>query len=579
MKRRLGRHVLISFFALFVGAGLGLSVPTPAQATSPFTDIAGTTFEQDIDWLWEQGITVGCTPTRFCPDDAVTRGQMAAFLVRMFELTAGASVDAFTDDESSIYERDINRLAYAAITKGCAATTFCPKAPVRRDEMASFIARAIPLSAGAGDNYFRDDDGTTHEANIDRAAAGGIASGCGTWRFCPGGHVTRGQVAGFLHRVVGPIAPPPPAPIGPAIFYVATSGEDGDNYCLVETSPCRTIGRALTLAYDDDTIEIGPGTFVESGLRVSYDMTINGDDAGGTTIDAGGAGRSIFSIGQSYDAGSDTHVRRITLARLTLTGSTWGGAVSNGLDILTITGSTIRGNIGFLGGGVSNIGTLTIVDSTITGNTAVSDGPHSGGNGGAIYGWSSSRTTVVGSTISGNAAGWGGGGIYTDGLLTVVNSTISGNTAAGGGGGIANNNFNDWYPGSTLTIVNSTISGNTAAGGGGGIANDGRLHLKNAIVAGNTDPDSPEISGTIESKLASIVGVAAGLTLADILVPGGLKDNGGPTQTIALVNVAKNPAKGKGSAATCASAPVSGLDQRGLPRTSPCDIGAYELQP
>ncbi len=81
------------------------------------------------------------------------------------------------------------------------------------------------------------------------------------------------------------------------------------------------------------------------------------------------------------------------------------------------------------------------------------------------------------------------------------------------------------------------------------------------------------------TKLASIVGIPAGLTLADILDPAGLADNGGPTETIALTDSATNPARHKADAATCAAAPVGGLDQRGLPRAAPCDIGAYELQP
>ena len=104
--------------------------------------------------------------------------------------------------------------------------------------MTTFLARAIPLTNGAGNDYFRDDDGTTHEGNIDRAAAAGIASGCGTGRFCPGNDVSRGQLAGFLHRVDKPVDPPPhPAPKA-LTLYVKTTGSDGANECLVEATPC-----------------------------------------------------------------------------------------------------------------------------------------------------------------------------------------------------------------------------------------------------------------------------------------------------------------------------------------------------
>jgi hypothetical protein len=83
----------------------------------------------------------------------------------------------------------------------------------------------------------------------------------------------------------------------------------------------------------------------------------------------------------------------------------------------------------------------------------------------------------------------------------------------------------------------------------------------------------------LRQTLASIIGIPNGLTLADILDPAGLVDHGGPTKTIALTDSATNAAVDTGDAATCAAAPVNGLDQRGLPRTPPCDLGAYELQP
>jgi len=188
-----------------------------AAATSPFTDISDSAFKADIEWLYAEGVTTGCQATLYCPKDNVTREQMASFLARMFDLPSTAS-DFFTDDESSIHEANINRLAAAGITTGCTATTYCPKAYVTRAQMASFLARAADLIIGAGRNYFYDDNGTTHEANIDRSAAAGIASGCGTWRYCPAGTVTREQMAAFLHRVIAPVpsppypAPPPPTP-------------------------------------------------------------------------------------------------------------------------------------------------------------------------------------------------------------------------------------------------------------------------------------------------------------------------------------------------------------------------------
>ena len=68
--------------------------------------------------------------------------------------------------------------------------------------MASLLARALHLPDAAGDT-FRDDDGSSHEADIERIAAAGITRGCGPQRFCPLDPATRGQMAAFLHRAQG----------------------------------------------------------------------------------------------------------------------------------------------------------------------------------------------------------------------------------------------------------------------------------------------------------------------------------------------------------------------------------------
>ena len=101
----------------------------------------------------------------------------------------------------------------------------------------------------------------------------------------------------------------------------------------------------------------------------------------------------------------------------------------------------------------------------------------------------------------------------------------------------------------------------------------------NTIVAGNAAPTGPDVENSIDTLTTSLIGVPSGKTLADILVPGGLADNGGPTRTIALALVAGNPAIDAATASVCAAAPVNAIDQRGKPRPSACDIGAYEAQP
>jgi len=109
----------------------------------PFTDIGGHLFEADIAWAFANGITVGCGATRFCPDAPVAREQMASFLVRALDLPP-AGADHFSDDTSSIHQGDINALFEAGITVGCGGTHFCPGSVVRRGQMTAFLHRALP---------------------------------------------------------------------------------------------------------------------------------------------------------------------------------------------------------------------------------------------------------------------------------------------------------------------------------------------------------------------------------------------------------------------------------------------------
>ena len=175
----------------------------PAQivATDPkwfFSDISDTVFVEDINWLRHTGITTGCGDDTYCPDQPVTRGQMAAFLSRALQLPA-AQADYFTDDEGSTFEDDINRLRQAGITTGCGQDVYCPDQPVTRGQMAAFLNRALQLPAAQAD-YFTDDEGSTFEDDINRLRQAGITTGCGQDIFCEDQPVTRGQMAAFLYR-------------------------------------------------------------------------------------------------------------------------------------------------------------------------------------------------------------------------------------------------------------------------------------------------------------------------------------------------------------------------------------------
>ena len=173
--------------------------PAPERDPSKhFSDISDTRFIEAINWLAAQRITTGCGPDTYCPDMPVTRGQMAAFLSRALQLPA-ADRDYFSDDNDSTFEDDINRLRHAGITTGCAADKFCADQPVTRGQMAAFLNRALQLPAADRD-YFSDDNDSTFEDDINRLRYAGITTGCAADKFCADQPVSRGQTAAFLYR-------------------------------------------------------------------------------------------------------------------------------------------------------------------------------------------------------------------------------------------------------------------------------------------------------------------------------------------------------------------------------------------
>ncbi len=151
------------------------------------------------------------------------------------------------------------------------------------------------------------------------------------------------------------------------------------------------------------------------------------------------------------------------------------------LDGISITGGNADGPIYYAnpeqarGGGIFNAGNLSVINSTISGNSADSVG-------GGICGSTDSTLSVTGSSISENSASSGGGISQDVGNLTVTNTTISNNSASSGGGGICG------HKGSTVSVTSSSISENSASSDGGGINcfNDCELSLNNSIIENNT---------------------------------------------------------------------------------------------
>jgi hypothetical protein len=301
---------------------------------------------------------------------------------------------------------------------------------------------------------------------------------------------------------------------------------------------------------------------------------ISGNKSAGTGGRAAGGG--IYN-----GAGSSMSIATSTIHRNSATGAgdSCGPSGREGCD-----GS---------GGGIENAGTVKLMRTTVSGNSAV------GGNGGAIC------TGFGGYGFPGGNAF--GGGIA--GGASLVNSTVSGNSATGGNAGIA-----FFCPGGTrgaggdgsgggieaaraVTAVNTTVAGNSAVGGsgnppgaatGGGIGvGTGSVMLTNSILAKNTATSGSDCDGSVSSGGHNLLGSdtsCSGFTGPGDLVNvnpmlGPLQENGGPTKTMA--RGAGSLAIDAGDDTVCTNPPVNGVDQRAYPRPGGphCDIGSFEVQP
>jgi hypothetical protein len=395
------------------------------------------------------------------------------------------------------------------------------------------------------------------------------------------------------------------------------------------------------------TFSVGGTIAIASTLVLSREMTITGPGPlpSDLVLDGGNANRVfVVNAGEAApvkvenltirngritsDNGGAILVQKdstLTLATCVMTGNTTpfsGGALANRRGTANLTNCTLDGNStgGGSGGAVYNSGTMAIAGSTFTNNSAPNDA-------GAVVNDSTATLTVTDSTFSGNAAnanGGGGGAISNYGVatvlrsgfydnigvgyggairadasggggtgsLTVVNSTFSGNTggSANGAGGGAIGAVNA----GTVRILNSTIVSNSAgsaAFGGGIYAGSGTtVEIRNSIVSANTVPpdrSGPDCVGTLQSQGYNIISDLKGCSVAGTLTGNltgvdaqlaPLADNGGGTKTHALL--AGSPARDAGDPAGCTDQSGSPLatDQRGItrPQGTACDIGAYE---
>jgi hypothetical protein len=385
-------------------------------------------------------------------------------------------------------------------------------------------------------------------------------------------------------------------------WYVNGVSGNNSNNCLSSTTACKTVGHAVSLAASGDTIRVAAAIYTEY-FTLGKSLNILGARSSTTIIDGGGA--RVVTISNT--------AAHVTLSKLTIRNgrATSGGGISNS-GTLTLTNSTVSGNwapipcIRFFrfceltagtasGGGIYNSGALIISNSIISGNHAGSycSGTPCSARGGGIYN-QGTLMRITNSTLTDNSAGTAcstssscgvgvGGAFYTfGGTVTLNNSTVTRSSAyhcsgvcGGTGGAILNGAGN-------LAMNNSTVSGNSA----GGIFSGGTATLQNSIIANNSGINclgNVTSHGYNLSSDSSCFFFNSGDRDNTNPVLGTLGYNGGPTPTIPLLTGSPAIDAGNPSGCTDGLGHLLKTDQRGKPRpdtedTGGCDMGAYERQ-
>ncbi len=327
---------------------------------------------------------------------------------------------------------------------------------------------------------------------------------------------------------------------GDCFSFGASTPSNGDSAQSVDNLGVLTGSAAAPLA----SLDIGAAEAVAASTTLtvvtaadtgtgSLRATLAAAPAGSTVVFASGLSGRTVTLGSQITLSSSVTLDASALAGgLTLSGN---GAVElfqiNGGPTIAMKSLTLTEGLSSQGGAIDNLGTLTLSQCTLSGNSADNF------NGGGIA--NSGTLTLTQCTLFGNSAGGGGGAIHNAGTLTLTHCTLSGNSAAGGGGGIDNTNAG------TLTLTNTIVAGNTSSGAGGpDIDNSGTLTLAGVNFIG-------DLTATGKSASASL------LTGNAMLAP--LGSYGGPTQTMPPLY---------GSPAIDAAmilSPAITTDQRGLP--------------
>ena len=325
------------------------------ELTDTGTD--GAEQETAVDCLVWYEVTQGRTATTYEPNAEVIRGEMAAFLARVMRASAtafeeaGATEDAFVDDEASPFEPDINFVAMHEVADGTTAATFSPGEPVLRGQMAKFLV-AMLSAVGAtvpepGQDYFTDDDQSPFEDAINRVAEMGIATGVSDTAYAPAAVVSRGQMARFLARSMAALAEQelllPPAPEeDPEAFGAPTLVEVADptfhltSGCTSTTSEASASHVQLGFAFDRPITGRSVAGQADRFALVGYDAT----RTPGVTAQLSTADDRVAEVCFPVDAWSTATTAAVARDAVRQLDGTPNAEADLGLTRVTLTGTT-----------------------------------------------------------------------------------------------------------------------------------------------------------------------------------------------------------------------------------------------